>query len=305
MKMSEFFSQDSNITPSKDIIPQHIDLEIFKKDDNGRVKVSWLGHSAFLFNINGKIILLDPMLGQYAAPIPLPSLKRYSSKLAFSIEELDTIDAVIISHDHYDHLNFFTIKKIRNKVKRFFVPYGIGNHLKGWGVAEELIAELNWGQSELFHDIEIVCLPARHFSGRGPFNRNSTLWSSWAIKSQYGKIYFSGDSGYGSHFNKIGEEHGPFDLSLIDSGQYNKAWKHSHMFPEEAIIAARELRSQYYIPIHWGAFTLSMHPWTEPPERALHSARTMGQKIILPQIGQVFILNQNHKNISSWWKFYN
>tara|TARA_B100000700_G_scaffold331665_1_gene466743 strand:- start:21662 stop:22579 length:918 start_codon:yes stop_codon:yes gene_type:complete len=305
MKMSEFFSQDSNITPRKDIIPQHIDLEIFKKDDNGRVKVSWLGHSAFLININGKIILLDPMLGQYAAPIALPSLKRYSSKLAFSIDDLDTIDAVIISHDHYDHLNFFTIKKIRNKVKRFFVPYGIGNHLKVWGVKEELIAELNWGQSEIFHAIEIICLPARHFSGRGPFNRNSTLWSSWAIKSQYGKIYFSGDSGYGSHFKKIGEEHGPFDLSLLDSGQYNKAWKHSHMFPEEAILAAQELRSEYYIPIHWGAFTLSMHPWTDPPERALHSARKMEQKIILPQIGQVFILNQNHKNISSWWKFYN
>jgi L-ascorbate metabolism protein UlaG (beta-lactamase superfamily) len=150
-----------------------------------------------------------------------------------------------------------------------------------------------------------VCLPARHFSGRGPLNRNSTLWSSWAIKSKHGKIYFSGDSGYGTHLKKIGDQHGPFDITLIDCGQYNKAWKYSHMFPEQSILAAQDLRGSYLMPIHWGAFTLSTHPWTEPAEILLDRAGTMGQKIILPEIGQIILLNEIEDKITKWWRRFN
>ena len=242
------------------------------------------------------------MLGSHAAPVPLPSLKRYSSKIAFDIDELEVIDFVVFSHDHYDHLDYPTIKKIKNRVKNFIVPHGIGNHLKSWGVQSESIIELNWNESFDYNDIEFVCLPARHFSGRGPLNRNSTLWSSWAIKSNRGKIYFSGDSGYGAHFKKIGQEHGPFDFSLIDCGQYNKAWKFSHMFPKQAINAALDLNTKYLIPIHWGAFTLASHSWIEPPEIVSEEAKKLNQDFMIPEIGQILVLNDENKIKHRWWR---
>ena len=302
MSFWDFFKTELNREPIKEIIPIKMDVDSFISTNKGNFKIVWLGHSAFIININGKVILLDPMLGSHAAPIPLPSLKRYSSQIAFDINELNKIDFVLLSHDHYDHLDYPTIKKIKNKVVRFIVPHGIGNHLASWGVNEELITELNWDQSFKHDEIEFICLPARHFSGRGPLNRNSTLWSSWAIKSKNGKIYFSGDSGYGSHFKKIGEEHGPFDFSLIDCGQYNKAWKYSHMFPQQAIKAAVDLNTDYLIPIHWGAFTLASHSWIEPPEIISKKAKNFNQNFVIPEIGQVLFLNKENKTASRWWR---
>ena len=305
MSMANFFKDHPNQVPKKDIIPMELDIESFKSHSNGKFKLSWLGHSAFIMNLGGNIILLDPMLGQYAAPVPVPSLKRYSTQIAFSVEDIDTIDMVVYSHDHYDHLDYSTIKKIKGKVGLFIVPHGVGNHLRSWGVPEQSIIEFNWNDSKEINGIEFVCLPARHFSGRGPFNRNSTLWSSWAIKSEHGKIYFSGDSGYGKHLKKIGDEHGPFDISLIDCGQYNKAWKYSHMFPEQSIKATRDLKGEYLIPIHWGAFTLSTHSWIEPPEKVFANAEKLGQKIILPQIGQIISMEQTNYKINKWWRDFN
>ena len=304
MPMSEFFNSDSDRKPNKDLIHESLDLESFVNVENNKIKFSWIGHSAFILNIGGNILLLDPMFGQYAAPLPVPSLKRYSSEIAFNIEDIDSIDAVIFSHDHYDHLDYATVKKIKNKVKLFFVPYGLGNHLKEWGVKVEAIIELNWDEGKIFNDIEFICLPARHFSGRGPLNRNSTLWCSWAIKSEYGNIYFSGDSGYGNHFKTIGEMHGPFDLSLIDCGQYNPAWKYSHMIPEEAVRASKDLVSDFFMPIHWGAFTLSTHPWEEPVNRALNHAKKTNQNIVAPKLGQIIFLDDLDNNNIDWWNNY-
>ena len=305
MPMSEFFKTDSVRRPPKVIKTQNIDLIRFLETTYSNIKIAWLGHSAFMLNIEGNIILLDPMLGEYASPIPLPLFKRYSSVMPFKIEELDSIDVVILSHDHYDHLDYGTINKIKNKVNQFIVPHGIGSHLKSWGVEEKKIIELNWEESFFNNEVEFVCLPALHFSGRGVLNKNSTLWASWALKSQFGKIYFSGDSGYGQHFKNIGKDHGPFDLALIDCGQYNSAWKYSHMFPEQAVLAAKDLKSNYFIPIHWGAFTLSTHPWAEPVNQAITYAAKAEQKILTPQIGQVvFLENSIVVNEDHWWKFF-
>ena len=301
MNFWDFFKTELNRVPIKEIIPVNVDLESFVKENIEQIKIVWLGHSAFLINVNGSVILLDPMLGSHAAPLPVPSLKRYSSKIAFDIDELEVIDFVVFSHDHYDHLDYPTIRKIKSKVKNFIVPHGIGNHLKNWGVRGESIIELNWDESFNYNSIEFVCLPARHFSGRGPLNRNSTLWSSWAIKADKGKIYFSGDSGYGSHFKKIGQEHGPFDFSLIDCGQYNKAWKFSHMFPEQAVNAALDLNTKYLIPIHWGAFTLASHSWIEPPEIVSKEAKKLNQDFMIPEIGQVLFQNRDNKIKTRWW----
>ena len=306
MSMVKFFKSDPMRRPKFDLIHDEIDLKTFLSSENSKIKISWLGHSAFILNIDGMIVMLDPMLGDYASPLPLPSLKRYSSNIAFPIENIDTIDVVVFSHDHYDHLNYSSIQKIKNKVRVFYVPYGMGNHLKGWGVKSESIIELNWGNSKINNGVEFFCLPALHFSGRGILNRNSTLWCSWAIICNNGTIYFSGDSGYGSHFKKIGEQYGPFDISLIDCGQYNSAWKYSHMTPEQAVQAAQELTSTYFMPIHWGGFTLSTHSWTEPVRRALEYAEKSNQKIITPRLGQIVYLDNNNDHLQTnyWWNKY-
>jgi len=296
--------ENSDRLPKEKIIPQLIDLDSFKEIGINDYKIAWLGHSAFILNINGKIILLDPMLGSHAAPIPLPSLERYSKGLPFDLKLLEKIDMVVLSHDHYDHLDYPTIKRIRDKVSTFIVPIGIGNHLRSWKVNDENIVELNWDEKIIIDDVELTCLPSRHFSGRGPFNRRTTLWASWAIKSSAIKIYFSGDSGYGKHFKEIGEEHGPFDLSLLDSGQYNIAWKHSHMFPFQSVQAAQDLKSKFFMPIHWAGFTLSMHPWDEPIKKSIEYATKVGVKYIAPEIGQILSSNSLDREFLSWWERY-
>ena len=186
----------------------------------------------------------------------------------------------------------------------FLVPLGIGSHLRSWDVEEQKIIEMNWEQSYKNDDLEFVCLPARHFSGRGPLNQNSTLWSSWAIKSSVIKIYFSGDSGYGMHLKKIGEEHGPFDISLIDCGQYNLAWKYSHMFPEQAVKAAIDLKSKYFMPIHWGGFILALHPWDEPVKQSKKIAEEKGLNCLTPQIGEILSKKSLNKQFPLWWDNY-
>ena len=297
----DFFKSDSLREP-QNLEIEKIDISFFTHLENKGYQIAWLGHSAFLISINDKIILLDPMLGSHASPIPFPMLKRYGKKLSLAPDSIPFIDFVVLSHDHYDHLDFSTIKLIKDNVKNFLVPLGIGSHLKSWDVKENSIIEMNWGQSVKIDDIEFICLPARHFSGRGPLNRNSTLWSSWAIKSAILKVYFSGDSGYGSHIKKIGDEYGPFDIALIDCGQYNLAWEHSHMFPHQAVTAAIELKSTYFMPIHWGVFTLALHPWDEPVKKSRKLAEKIGLNCITPRIGEVLSNDTIGKQFSPWWE---
>ena len=299
----EFFKKDSLRKPTN-LKTEKINESFFAQVGNKDYQIAWLGHSAFLISIDEKIILLDPMLGSHASPISIPSLKRFNSELPINPELIPYIDFVILSHDHYDHLDFSTIQLIKDKVKNFLVPLGIGSHLRSWNVKEQNIREMNWEQSYKIDDLEFVCLPARHFSGRGPLNRNSTLWSSWAIKSSSLKIYFSGDSGYGSHFEKIGKEHGPFDISLIDCGQYNSAWKYSHMFPGQAVAAAIDLKSKYFMPIHWGGFILAMHPWDEPVKKSKKLAKEKGLNCLTPQIGEILSKSSLNKQFPLWWDNY-
>ena len=299
----DFFKKDSSRKPKSAILPKSIKFDSFTKI-NSDYRLAWLGHSAFLMNVMGKIILLDPMLGSHAAPIPLPNLKRFNEVLPIKLDSVDRIDFVVISHDHYDHLDYSTIKLLKDKVSKFLAPHGIGNHLKRWGVNSNQIVELNWNESFSAENIEFHCLPSRHFSGRGPLNRNSTLWSSWAIKSPPLKIYFSGDSGYGKHLKQIGDEHGPFDISLIDCGQYNSAWKHSHMFPSEAVLAAQDLNTKFFLPIHWGVFTLAMHSWDEPAKESVKYAEKAGLRYYIPEIGEIISEESFNLPINHWWERY-
>jgi L-ascorbate metabolism protein UlaG (beta-lactamase superfamily) len=297
--LKEFLKGNPNRQPDHPIPIKP--LKLSKQNTSQTTKVTWFGHSSLLLEIDNKRILLDPMYGKAPSPIPWFGNKRYSKELPFSVDELPQIDLVILSHDHYDHLDYGTIKKLKSKVNQFFVPLGVSNHLERWGVEPERIQECNWWEEVVAAGLTLVCTPARHFSGRSLTNRNSTLWCSWVIKGQETKIYFSGDSGYGPHFKEIGENYGPFDLTLMECGQYHEKWAAIHMMPEETVKAHLDVRGKMMIPIHWGAFTLSLHDWTDPVERAVKAANVNNVMISTPQIGETISLDDEHPR-SKWWK---
>ena len=272
--------------------------------NTNRTKLTWFGHSTFLLEIDGKKILIDPMFGEKPSPIKFIGAKRYSKELPIEIEKLPFIDAVVITHDHYDHLDFGSIKKLKGKVGKYFMPLGVGNYFVKWGVEKEKISELNWWESIEFDSINLICTPARHFSGRGLFDRATTLWCSWVIQGKNDNIFFSGDSGYDTHFKEIGEKYGPFDISLMECGQYHKDWKLFHMMPEETVQASIDLKSNLAMPIHWGAFTLAYHDWTDPIERMLTKANVLNLPVTTPKIGEPVVIGKSTFPTEKWWLNY-
>ena len=271
-----------------------------KSTSDTTVRVTWFGHSAILLEIGGKRIFLDPMLGPAASPVPFFA-KRFKNKPAFELKKLGELDAVIFSHDHYDHLDYPTIKAIQDQVGHFYTPLGLGSHLQAWGVPKNKITELDWWQSAQLGNLTFVATPARHFSGRGTGDTNKTLWASWVIQGSGNNIYFSGDSGYGPHFKEIGEKYGPFDFAMMECGQYNERWKAIHMMPEQTIQARLDLGGKAVMPIHWGAFTLAPHEWYEPAERVLKAAQEAGVNLITPRIGDSFTLGETLPQ-TTWWQ---
>ncbi len=266
-------------------------------------RLIWFGHSAFLLQIDGKNILLDPMLGDVPSPHPLLGTDRFSKELPIEIADLPEIDAIIISHDHYDHLDYGSIEQLKSKTKMFFVPLGVGAHFKAWGIESKQIVEMDWWQSNLMDGLSISFAPSRHFSGRGIFDRNSTLWGSWVIKGKTDNIYFSGDGGYGPHFKEIGEKYGPFDLALMECGQYNPKWGQIHMMPEQTAQAGMDVQAKTIMPIHWGAFTLALHTWTDPVERVIRKSNTLNLPIITPKIGEeIYVTQDGSMYHEKWWE---
>lgn len=264
------------------------------------VYVTWYGHSALLIEIENKRILIDPMLTDVSSPVKMGS-KRFPYNKPIPIEDLDSIDVVIISHDHYDHLDYKTILKLNSKVSHFYMPLGVGSHLKRWGLEAGKITELDWWQSEVLDGIEFIACPARHFSGRGLTDRDATQWASWVIKGKNKNIYFSGDGGYGPHFKEIGKEYGPFDLAFLECGQYHKAWEAIHMMPEQTVQAGIDVGANVLMPIHWAAFKLAVHSWTEPVERFVAECKKMDKKYIHPYIGERFHI-EGEMTESIWWQ---
>ena len=248
-----------------------------------------------------KNILLDPMFSEVPAPHPALGKKRFQKELPIKIEQLPFIDYVFISHDHYDHLDYQSIKKLKQKVSRFFVPLGVGAHLKKWGVEESRIQEFNWWETHQEEDLQLVFTPARHFSGRGLNDRFSTMWGSWVIGNEKNRLFFSGDSGYDTHFEAIGKKYGPFDLALMECGQYNDLWCEIHMMPEETAQAAKDLKAHCMMPIHWGAFALAMHPWSEPVVRVQKKATELSVPIIVPLVGQ-YVNDLSAVDQHNWWE---
>lgn len=299
----KFFSIQPNTVPDKLLPVIKLDQTEIKNYSNNSPRVIWFGHSAILLQIDNKNILIDPMFGEVPAPHRWLGTIRFTDGIPLEIELMPRIDAVLFSHDHYDHLDYGSIMKLKDKVDKFYVPLGLGNHLLEWGIEAERITEMDWWSEVEFENLTFACTPAQHFSGRGVSDRNSTLWSSWVIKSDSISIYFSGDSGYSTHFKEIGEKYGPIDFAMMECGQYNEQWKQIHMMPEETVKAGLDLRAKLIMPIHWGAFKLAFHTWTDPVERLEKESQRLGLPITTPVIGVPIVLSRppNAPN-EKWWE---
>lgn len=298
-----FTTNVPNGRPKEDLKTKKVD-SINIANYQGEARMFWFGHSSFLLQMDSKTILLDPMLGKVAAPHPLLGANRFNKEFPLAIEKLPAIDAVIFSHDHYDHLDYGTILKIKDKTKHFYVPLGLGTHLKKWGVHPDKITELDWWQNTVLDGLNLICTPAQHFSGRKFNTSQSTLWCSWVIKSNSENIYFSGDSGYATHFKEIGEQYGPFDLALMECGQYNQMWSDIHMMPEETAQAGLDVKAKKIMPIHWAGFKLALHAWTDPINRVQAKAQELNITLITPKLGEEIIVKDTTNYYAKWWEKY-
>jgi L-ascorbate metabolism protein UlaG (beta-lactamase superfamily) len=296
--LKDFIKNNPKRRPNKPITIEHITL--LPMQDIEQTKVSWFGHSTLFLEMEGKRILLDPHFSNYPSPFPLFGGKRFSEVLPIEPKKLPPINIVILSHDHYDHLDYHSI--MQHKTSLFCVPLGVGSRLERWGVESKKIREFEWWNQWDFLGIKLACTPASHFSGRSLFDRNKSLWCSWVIAGQQTRVFFSGDGGYGSHFKQIGKKYGPFDLTLMECGQYDERWSTMHMMPEETIQANIDIKGNIMIPIHWGAFSLAFHDWTEPIERVIKAAIKRQVNITTPQIGEAVIAGSTTYPTSTWWR---
>jgi L-ascorbate metabolism protein UlaG (beta-lactamase superfamily) len=262
-----------------------------------------ISHSTVLFQLNGKYWLTDPVFSERASPVRWAGPKRFHT-LPLQLSEVPSLAAIILSHDHYDHLDKHSVLALNAKTERFIVPLGVEQHLIRWGIAADKIIALDWWQQTTLYGVQLTATPAQHFSGRSLTDKNNTLWASWAIRTERLNLFFSGDSGYFSGFKTIGEKLGPFDLTLIETGAYNELWPDVHMLPEQSLRAHLDLQGNYLIPIHNSSFDLAMHDWYEPLERLEIAAKAYQVPLLSPTFGQAVQLQHlnNRDYQKRWWK---
>jgi len=266
--------------------------------------VIWLGHSSFFIQLAGQRILVDPVLSDYGAPFSFLN-KTFNGTDLYTADELPEIDLLLISHDHWDHLDYLTATALQGKIKRALIPLGVGEHFERWGYPKEKILEGDWNDDFWFENgLQVVVLPARHYSGR-LFTRNKTLWAGFALQSTKHNIFLSGDSGYGPHFAELAKSFKGFDLVAMDGGQYDPRWPYIHMTPEEAVQAAKDIGAAGLLPGHVGRFDIANHPWDEPFERFVQAAQDNGIHLLTPRIGEPVRLGDETQSYSKWWKTVN
>jgi len=295
-----FFSKKDPLLKPVNAIPNiHTDLKSIS--DNEDVFI-WLGHSSYFIKVDGVSFLIDPVLSSFGAPFKFFN-KAFEGSDLFKPEDIPNIDYLIITHDHYDHLDFPTVKAIRAKTEKVIVPLGVGAHFEKWGYASEQLIEEDWDASVILkNNINITYTPARHFSGR-KFKRNNTLWTSYVLVTSSKKIFLGGDSGYDTHFKTIGEKFGPFDFAIMENGQYNPAWKYIHALPEDCILACIDIQAKNIIPVHSGKFALALHPWNEPLQKITALAKDKNLNILTPKIGEKLDLNETDLHFQNWWEY--
>ena len=249
------------------------------------LRVTWLGHSTTLLEIDGRLVLTDPVFGPRAAPVSWMGPKRFHP-VPIEPEQLPPLDLIVVSHDHYDHLDFPTISRLAHRDTRWVTSLGVGAHLEAWGVPPDNITELGWWEEADVNGLQVVATPCRHFSGRGPATSTATFWSSWAIRGPKHSVWFSGDTGpWDEGFAEIGEKFGGFDLSMIEIGAWNPAWGSIHLGPEKAMRVHEQVRAKTMMPVHWGTFSLALHDWDQPIRHVMDLADKAGTQLLSPMMG--------------------
>lgn len=265
------------------------------------LRVTWIGHSSVLVEIEGHRFLTDPVWAERASPVSFAGPKRFFPA-PLPLNEIPKLDAVVLSHDHYDHFCKDTLEFLARTGVPFIAPLGLGDRLEELGVHHSKITEADWWEEITIGSIKLACVPARHFSGRTLWDRNTTLWCGWAFVGKTRRFYFSGDTGYFPGFKEIGQKYGPFDVAAIESAAYNSAWPDVHIGPEQAIQACLDVQGKLYLPIHWATFNLSTHSWTEPGERLIVRAQSLGVKVVLPKPGEsVDPASIPDRLFKKWW----
>lgn len=298
---SRFVFADKQGTVPIDPIPvRRVDRAALDALDPGANHVIRLGHSAHLLKLRGRYWLIDPVFSERASPVQWAGPRRFHPP-PLALHEVPPIEGLILSHDHYDHLDTATIETLLDRVQRYFVPLGVAARLRALGVPDDRIEEFDWWQQSRHGEVELAATPAQHFSGRSPWDRNRTLWASWVIRSGGQRIFYSGDSGYFGGFAQIGERFGGFDIALMENGAYDSHWPAVHMSPEETVMAFRDLRAGLLYLVHNSTFDLAFHAWQDPLERVAALAEQQGLPLATPEIGEVLTIGRPRQN-TLWWK---
>ncbi|RYE35772.1 MAG: MBL fold metallo-hydrolase [Sphingobacteriaceae bacterium] len=299
--LKEYRKDHPNRTPRLQPGPFKADLSLLNNLPADDLRITLIGHSSTLIEIDGKRILTDPVWVQRASPFSFLGPKRFFPA-PIALDNLPPIDGIIISHDHYDHFDKKTVKILGKRSIPFFCSLGVGKILNSWGIPKNQITEFDWWQEkEIWPDFKLAAAPARHFSGRGLRNRNTTLWASYVIKGPKHKVYFGADSGMHPLFKEIGQKYGPFDIAMLEIGASNPLWADIHMGPDLAAEAFLELNANLMMPIHWGTFNLAFHAWTQPIERLLELSPQKNIKLLVPKPGETYIYN-GKPYVNKWWE---
>ncbi|WP_269236847.1 MBL fold metallo-hydrolase [Flavobacterium flavigenum] len=295
-----FFKKVDRKIPTDTIPSTKTNLSELSPEENIMV---WFGHSSYFIQLEGKRFLIDPVFSGNASPV-YGSTRSFKGTDIYTADDFPEIDYLLITHDHYDHLDYKTIMDLKPKIRTVICPLGVGSHFEFWKFPVENIIEKDWHEKvELDQNLTLYTTPSRHFSGRS-INRCNTLWTSFVLESKDFKMYLGGDSGYDSHYAQIGEKHGPFDIVLLDNGQYNEKWKYIHNMPEDVINAMKDLKAKRAFPVHNSKFPLSLHPWDEPLVKIteLNAASENPIPLITPMIGELVELKNEKQQFKQWWK---
>lgn len=293
------FSKDPGAVPAAAIPSQKTDLHALNPGDN---VIIWMGHSSYFIQLDGLRFLVDPVFSRSASPVPGTNVAFRGSNI-YAPEDIPAIDYLLITHDHWDHLDYPTVNALREKIRHIVAPTGVGAYFARWGFARENITQGNWFSAVQAqqHDLTIHILPTQHFSGR-LLKRNQTLWGSFALITARHRLYLGGDSGYGPHYKEIARRLGGFDIAIIECGQYDVDWPHVHMTPEESAQAAGDLQARAVLPVHNSKFKLAHHRWNDPLERLLQASRHQPWRLMTPRIGECLDLDDARQTFPQWWR---
>lgn len=297
--MKEFFFTEKKRNKPLDTLPS-VKTDLIKLDPSQNVLI-WFGHSSYFIQLDDKKMLIDPVLSGAASPIA-STTRSFLGTDIYTPDDFPELDYLFITHDHWDHLDYETVLKLKPKVKKIICALGVGEHLEYWGFDKNNIIEEDWNKTIILDSgFTAHATPARHFSGRG-FVRNKSIWVSFVLQTPTTKIFIGGDSGYDTHFAEIGKNHGPFDLVILENGQYNKSWKYIHMLPHEVLQAAKDLNAKRLFPVHSSKFALSLHAWDEPLKSITEFNKSMNIPLVTPMIGEVVDLKDSVKVYRRWWE---